>query len=102
MSLKMECYSKWNVAQNGLSLKMECHTKWSVTQNGMSLKMKCHSNWNVTQIQMSFKIKWPLKYINIKQNKIYKCISFQDLVNFTLIPRLPSGSLNTIAKKNVW
>ena len=82
----MECYSKWNVAQNGVSLKMECHTKWNVTQNGMSLKMKCHSNWNVTQIQMS----------NVK------CLTFQDLVNFTLIPCLPSGSLNTIAKKNVW
>ena len=99
MSLKMECYSNRNVTQNGVSPKMEFHTKWSVTQNGMWLKMKFHSNWNVTQIQMSFKIKWPLKYINIKQNKIYKCISFQDWVNFTLIPCLPSGSLNTIEKK---
>ena len=25
------------------SLKMECHSKQNVTQNGMSLKMECHS-----------------------------------------------------------
>ena len=35
----MECHSKWNVTQNGMSRKMECHSKWNVTQNGMSLKM---------------------------------------------------------------
>ena len=39
-SLKMECHSKWNVTQNGMSLKVECHSKWNVTQNGMSLKME--------------------------------------------------------------
>ena len=42
-SLKMECKSKWNVAQNGMSLKWnvneEGHTYWNVTKNGMSLKM---------------------------------------------------------------
>ena len=80
MSLKMECYSKWIVAQNGVSLKMEFHTKWShskrnVTKNEMSLKLECYSNSNV------------------------KCLRFQDWVNFTLIPCLPSGSLNTIEKK---
>ena len=49
MSLKMECNSKWNVAQNdvtkngislknGMSLKMECQHKWNSTQNNISLK----------------------------------------------------------------
>ena len=49
--LKMECYSKWNVTQNGMSLIMECHTKWNVIQNGISLKLEGHSNFNVTQIE---------------------------------------------------
>ena len=37
MSLKMECYSKWNVIKNGISLKMEYHLKWKVTKHGISL-----------------------------------------------------------------
>ena len=61
----MECHSKWNFTQNGMSLKMECHvtknlispkmechSKMNVTQNGISLKMECHLKWNVTQIGM--------------------------------------------------
>ena len=44
MSFKMECLFK-----NGMSLKMECPLKWKFTPNGMSLQMECHSNWNVTQ-----------------------------------------------------
>ena len=43
MSLKIECYSKWNVTQNGMSLKLKCQSKLNVTQNGMSLKIECHS-----------------------------------------------------------
>ena len=38
-SLKMECHSKWNVTQNGMSFKMECHSERNITQNGISLKM---------------------------------------------------------------
>ena len=52
----------------------------------MSLKLECYSNSNVIQNKMALKI---------------KCLLFQDLVNFTLIPCLPSGSLNTIEKKNL-
>ena len=59
---------------------MECHSKQNVTKNEMSLKLECYSNSNVIQNKMALKI---------------KCISFQDWVNFTLIPCLPSGSLNT-------
>ena len=25
---------------------MECHSKWNVTQNGMSLQMECRLQWN--------------------------------------------------------
>ena len=45
MSLKMECHSKLNVTENGMSLKMECH----LNQNGMSLRIEYHLKWNVTQ-----------------------------------------------------
>ena len=45
----MECHSKWNVVQNGMSFKMECHSKWNVTENGMSLNLECRPKWNVTQ-----------------------------------------------------
>ena len=31
----MECFSKWNVNQIGMSLKMECNSKLNVTQNEM-------------------------------------------------------------------
>ena len=72
MSLKlksvyqMDCHSKWNVIQNGMSPKMECHSKgnftkmdchskWNITRNKMSLKLESHSNLNVTKIGMSFK-----------------------------------------------
>ena len=57
MLLILECHSKWNVIQNGMSIKMECHSKWKVPQIGMLLKpechtkFKCHSNFNVTQIE---------------------------------------------------
>ena len=71
----MECLTKLNVSQNGMSHKMECqlnglllkmeyHSKLNVTQNFMLLKMEYHSKWNVTllkrnvtQNEMSFKIK---------------------------------------------
>ena len=51
----MECYSKRNDTQNGMSLKWnltknQCYSNWNVTQIKMSLKMECHSNLNVTQI----------------------------------------------------
>ena len=36
LSLKMECHSKWNVTQNGMSLQ------WNVTQNEITLQMECH------------------------------------------------------------
>ena len=32
----MECHSKWNVTQNGMSLKMKFHPNLFVPQNGMS------------------------------------------------------------------
>ena len=57
MSLKMECYSKWNITpkggfnQNGVSLTMEYRSKWNVINIGMSLKL------NVIQIGMSLKFK---------------------------------------------
>ena len=66
MSLKIECPSKWNVAQiwewrgmewnvtmNRITPNMKCRSKWNVTQSGMTLKIKkllkieCHSKWNV-------------------------------------------------------
>ena len=47
MSLKMKCYSKWNVTQDGMSLKTEFNSKWNVAQNGMSLK-------NGTLLKMEF------------------------------------------------
>ena len=64
MSLQMECNSKWNVTQNGMSLNMEGHSKLklikikyhsilNVTLNGTSLKMERHSNQNVTLIGIS-------------------------------------------------
>ena len=43
MSLKMECYSKWNVTQRGMLLKIE------VAQNRISIKMEWDSKWNATQ-----------------------------------------------------
>ena len=43
MSFKIECYSKWNVTQNGISLIR------TVIQIEMSLKSECHLNGNVTQ-----------------------------------------------------
>ena len=74
----MECHSKWNLSQHGMSLKLECHSNWNViqiwcqsnwnvtqikchsninvTQFGKSLKLECHSNWNVTQIKMLLKL----------------------------------------------
>ena len=54
MSLKMECHSKWNVAQNGMLLKLECQLKieclstWNVTKNGMSLKVEFNLKLNFT------------------------------------------------------
>jgi len=63
---------------------MECHSKRNVTKNEMSLKLECYSNSNVIQNKMALKI---------------RCLSFQDWVNFTLIPCLPSGSLSTIERK---
>ena len=43
MSLKMECKSKLNITQNGISnsLKIECPSKWNVTENAKSQKMEC-------------------------------------------------------------
>ena len=43
----MECHSKWNVTQNGVSIKMEYHSKWKVTHDGILLKMGCHLERNV-------------------------------------------------------
>ena len=56
MPLKMECHSKWNVAQknvikNGISLKRECHAKQNVSQNGMWHIIKCHTKWNVSKME---------------------------------------------------
>ena len=54
MSLKMEFYSKRNVAHNGMSLKMERQSVTQnkiINQNGLSVKMECHSKWNVTQAE---------------------------------------------------
>ena len=65
MSLKMECYSKWNVNKNGISLKIEFHSKWKVTQNEMSLKTKCYSKLElkkVTQIGTFHKMKCHLNW----------------------------------------
>ena len=49
----MECCSKWNVTQNGISLKIVTQNgkwlKWNVTQNEMSFKMEFNSKLNVTQ-----------------------------------------------------
>ena len=48
MSFKMECHSKWDVTQDGISpkkvmsLKMEYHLKIIDSQNGKSLKMNFH------------------------------------------------------------
>ena len=42
MTLKMECHSKWNFSQNGISLKN------NVTQNEISLKFAGHSKLSVT------------------------------------------------------
>ena len=101
MSLKMKCHSKWNFTHNEMSLKMECHSKWNVTQDGMSHKMECHSKRNVTKNEMSLKLEC-YSNSNVIQNKMalkIKCLSFQDWVNFTLIPCLPSGSLRIIEKK---
>ena len=52
---KMECHLKVKVTQNGMSLKMECYSKWNIpkkkvtlngtgiiTQNKMSFKRECH------------------------------------------------------------
>ena len=44
---QMECHSKWNVPQYGMSLIM------NVTQNGISLKKECHSKWSVTKMECS-------------------------------------------------
>ena len=46
----MECHSKFNVTQNGMSLKTEFYL------NGMSLKMEYHSKCNGTQSGMSLKM----------------------------------------------
>ena len=43
MSFKIQSHSKWDIT------KIECHTKCNVTQNGMSLKREGHSKLNVTQ-----------------------------------------------------
>ena len=50
----MECQSKWNVTQIGISNKMKCYLKWNVTQQyvtqkAMALKIECHSILNFTQ-----------------------------------------------------
>ena len=44
MSLKMQ-----------FTLQMECHSKCNVTQNGMTFKLKCHVRWNITQNRISLK-----------------------------------------------
>ena len=49
MSLKVECCTTSSFTQNGISIKMKCHSKWIFTQHGMSHKTECHSKWNVTQ-----------------------------------------------------
>ena len=67
-----------------MSHKMECHSKRNVTKKEMSLKLEFYSNSNGIQNKMSLKIKF---------------LSFQDWVNFTIIPCLPSGLLNTIERK---
>ena len=76
----MECNSKWNVIQKGMSLKMkchsrnrmplkaECHLKWNDIKNGMSLKMQCHSKLNFNQSKMSLK-KMSFKW-NVTQNRM--------------------------------
>ena len=61
MSLKMECNSKWNVTQDGMSLTKEFPMKWNVTENEMSLETECHSKWSVTKNAMSLKF-------NVTQN----------------------------------
>ena len=63
---QMECHSKWNVTQKGMSLKMEYHSKWNVTQNGMSLKIEYHSTWNVNKNLMSLNMECHSKWNVIK------------------------------------
>ena len=92
VSLKLECHSNCNFTQIGTFLKLEHHSNLNVTQSGMSLDLKCHWNWNVTQTGMSLKLE-------CYSNSNVKCLRFQDWVNFTLIPCLPSDSLNIIEKK---
>ena len=67
MSLKKECHSEWNIAQNWMSLKMDRHSKWNVTQHVISLKMECHSKWNVTENEMSLKMECHSKW-KVPQN----------------------------------
>ena len=63
----MECFSKWNFAQNGMSLKIECYLKLNDTLNRMWLKMECHSKLNVNQNGMSLKMEFQSKW-NVNQN----------------------------------
>ena len=44
----MECHSKWNVTQNGMSLKFECHRNWNFSP---ILIYEYHSNFNTKQIE---------------------------------------------------
>ena len=62
----MECHSKWNVNQNGMSLEMECQLNGmsmkKVTHIGMSPKMECNSKCNATKNEMSLKIECHSKF----------------------------------------
>ena len=72
----MVCISKWNlthlneltlklnVTQNRMSLKMDCHSKWNVTQSGMSpsktvtdcLKKHIYSEENIVSKKIILKL----------------------------------------------
>ena len=46
----MDCQSKWNATQNGVSLKIK-----KITESEISLKIICH--WNVTGMSLKKKKK---------------------------------------------
>ena len=77
MSPNMECHSKCNDFQNGMSFKIEYHSVGNVTNNGILLKkrmslkmentqMKYHSKWNVTNNGMAHKWNFTQNEISLK------------------------------------